>query len=104
MFWRLFSDVSPLIRTERRLFERFGQIADHFAPRSGHQNVIFDPHSAHSGDVYSGLDRDHHALFQNASRAPGDARPLVDLEPDAVAKTMAELRSVTCLLLAEPLT
>ena len=76
------------------LFERFGQITKHFGPRRGYPNVIFNPNSPQSSDINPGLDRDHHAFFQDAFGACGNAGPFMDLQTDTMPQTVTELRSL----------
>ena len=55
----------------------------HFRPRYRHQHVVFETGAADPLHVRSGLDREHHARFEQQIRlpcgGPADARFLVDL-------------------------
>src|SRR4051794_23530347 len=63
------------------------------AVRDDHDEVL-DPHAAAARQVHARLDGDDVACNQALFGAAGQARPLVDLEPDAVAEPVPEALAV----------
>src|SRR5690349_2209028 len=72
--------------------ERLVQRREHFAAAVGNEHVVLNADAAFAGEVDAGLDGHDHAwpeLFFAADLA--HHRQLVNLAPDAVTQTMAEL-------------
>src|SRR5688572_12134287 len=65
-----------------------------FAPRLGHQHVVFDPHAAESLDVDTRLNRKNHARRERHVRQPRyrptKSRLLVHFEAEAVPCSVSE--------------
>src|SRR5207247_1148279 len=71
---------------------------EHVRPVGGHHHEVLDPHAEAPGDVHARLDGDDGAGLERRLVALGQARLLVDLQPDAVAEAVAELVAVAGLV------
>ena len=57
-------------------------------------NHIFYTHSTEPGDINTRFDGNHHALFSQHFGLSRNGRMFVNLKPDTVSETMAEILSV----------
>ena len=61
----------------------------------GKDNGIFDPDSAFSLNINTGLNAEDHALFQDHIASAVNIRKFVDLQSDAVTETMRKVFTIT---------
>ena len=74
--------------------ELFRQAAEVAVAVVGDDDQVLDPDAELARQVDAGLDRHHFAGREHVLGARRDARPLVDLEADAVAEPVAEALAV----------
>ncbi len=93
---RASSPPAPPSGDDRQLL---GEQRQHLLTARGHDDEVLDPHAQPAGQVDAGLDR-HDVTDQQRilARQAREARPLVNLEPDAVAETVAEVIALPRLL------
>ena len=66
------------------------ELGENFAAVGGHENEILEPNATDGGVVAPWLERDHVAREQRAVGQEPQVRPLVHLEPHAVAEPVEE--------------
>src|SRR6476619_3680919 len=78
--------------------EVLGGRGQHLAASVVDDHEVLDPDPEAAGHVDARLDRDGVAAHEGGLGARGQARRLVDLQPDAVAEAVTELVAVAALL------
>src|SRR4029077_2931844 len=77
------------------LCEFFGNRGEHLASVSSDQTIVFDADAAPTFQIDSRLDRNDHAGLKWGFRRRAESRPLVNVQTNAMAQTVAEMLAET---------